>query len=140
MSKTLPTVAEFLASLPDDRRATVTAVHKAIRKAVPKLAPYVTGGMGTPIIGYGKYRYKSASGREGEWFTIGLAVGKSGYALHICVGGEGGYLVEQNAAKLGKVKTGRSCINFKKLEDLNLDVVMALVKAGAKFGGINAVA
>ena len=28
--------------------------------------------------------------------------------LHICVGGEGGYLVEQNAATLGKVKTGRN--------------------------------
>ena len=37
MPKTLPTVAEFLASLPDDRRDTMTAVHKAIRKAVPKL-------------------------------------------------------------------------------------------------------
>ncbi len=133
------TVAEFLAELPDERRDMVTAIHKAILKAVPKLAPYVTGGMGTPIIGYGKYRYRSASGREGEWFTIGLAVGKGGYALHICVGGEGGYLVEQNAKKLGKVKTGRSCINFKKLDDLKLDVAMDLVKQGAKFGGINAV-
>lgn len=139
MPKPPPTVDEFLAALPDDRRDTVTTVHKAIRKAVPKLAPYVTGGMGTPIIGYGKYHYKSASGREGDWFTIGLAVGKGGYALHICVGGEGGYLVEQNAKKLGKVKTGRSCINFKKLEDLNLAAAMALVKKGAKFGGINAV-
>lgn len=83
MSETTLTIAEFLASLPADRRATVTPLHKAIRKAVPKLAPYVTGGMGTRIIGYGKYRYRSASGREGEWFTIGLAVGKSGYALHI---------------------------------------------------------
>jgi hypothetical protein len=139
MPKPTQTVPDFLASLPEERQTTVTAIHKAIRKAVPKLAPYVTGGMGTPIIGYGKYRYRSASGREGEWFTIGLAVGKSGYALHICVGGEGGYLVEQNAARLGRVKTGRSCINFKKLEDLNLAEAMKLVKQGAKFGGINAV-
>ena len=139
MPNPAPTVAEFLASLPDDRRETMAAVHKAIRKAVPKLAPFVTAGMGTPIIGYGKYRYRSASGREGEWFTIGLAVGKSGYALHICVGGEGGYLVERNAAKLGNVKTGRSCINFKKLEDLKLDAAMELVKLAEKSGGINAV-
>lgn len=140
MPKTLPTPAEFLAALPAERRATMTAVHQAIRKAVPKLAPYVTPGMGGPLICYGKYHYKSASGREGDWFTIGLASGKTGYALHICVGGEGGYLVERNAKKLGKVKTGRSCINFKKLEDLKLDVAMALVKEGAKSGGINAVA
>lgn len=140
MPPTLPTVEEFLAALPDDRRDTMTAVHKAIRKAVPKLAPAMMSGMGAaPIIGYGKYRYKSASGREGEWFLVGLTAGKSGYALHICAGGEDGYLVEKNAVKLGKVKTGRSCINFKKLEDLKLPAAMVLVKQAAKSGGINAV-
>lgn len=139
MAKPLPTVAEFLAALPAERRAVMTTLHQAIRKAVPKLPPYITPGMGGLLIGYGKYHYRSASGREGDWFTLGLAAGKSGYALHVCVGGEGGYLVEQNAAKLGHVKTGRSCINFKKLEDLNLPATMALVKQAAKFGGINAV-
>ena len=140
MAKTLPTIEEFLAALPADRRDTMTTLHQAIRKAVPKLTPYMTYGMGpSPLIGYGKYHYISASGREGDWFTVGLVAGKTGYALHICVGGEGGYLVEQNAAKLGKVKTGRSCINFKKLEDLNLAATMALVKQAAKSGGINAV-
>ena len=140
MPKPLPTLDEFLAALPADRRATITAVHKAIRKAVPKLAPFMTSGMGpSPLIGYGKYRYKSASGREGDWFLIGLAAGKKDYSLHICVGDKDGYLVEQNAAKLGKVKTGRSCINFKYLADLKLDVAMGLVKQAAKSGGINAV-
>jgi len=140
MAKSLPTIEEFLAGLPADRRATMTVLHQAIRKAVPKLAPFMMSAMGpTPLIAYGKYRYKSASGREGDWFIIGLAAGKSGYALHVCVGDEGGYLVEKNAAKLGKVKTGRSCINFKKLEDLNVAATMALVKQGAKSGGINAV-
>ena len=140
MPKALPALDEFLAALPADRRDTVTTVHKAIRKAVPKLAPFVTSGMGTPVIGYGKYRYKSASGREGDWFLIGLAAGKNYYSLHICAGDNDGYLAERNAAKLGKVKTGRSCINFKKLEDLKLDVAMKLVKQAEKFGGINAVA
>jgi hypothetical protein len=140
MPKTLPTVDEFLAALPADRRDTMTALHKAIRKAVPKLAPAMMSGMGpSPIIGYGKYRYKSASGREGDWFLIGLAAGKNYYSLHICVGGKDGYLVERNATKLGKVKTGRSCINFNKLEDLKLDVVLGLLKQAAKSGGINAV-
>ena len=139
--KTRPTLAAFLAALPADRRDTMTTLHNAIRKAAPKLAPFMTSGMGpSPLIGYGKYHYKSASGREGDWFTIGLVAGKSGYALHVCVGGEGGYLVEQNAAKLGKVKTGRSCIHFQKLEDLNLPAATALVKQAAKSGGINAVA
>jgi Domain of unknown function (DU1801) len=138
--KTLPSIGEFLAALPADRRETMTTVHKAIRKAVPKLAPFMTSGMGpSPLIGYGKYHYKSASGREGDWFTVGLAAGKKDYSLHICVGDKDGYLVERNAAKLGQVKTGRSCINFKKLADLKLDAAMKLVKQAEKSGGINAV-
>src|SRR3954467_9268286 len=133
MPKTLPTLDEFLAALPADRRDTVTSVHKAIRKAVPKLAPVMMSGMGpSPIIGYGKYHYKSASGREGEWLLIGLAAAKNYYSLHICATDKDGYLAERNAAKLGNVKTGRSCINFKKLEDLKLDVVMRLLKQAEK--------
>ncbi|HWA86181.1 MAG TPA: DUF1801 domain-containing protein [Opitutus sp.] len=130
---------QFIASLPADRRDAMSAVHAAIRKAVPKLAPEIMTGMGSALIGYGKYRYKSASGREGDWFLIGLAAGKSHYSLHICSADKGGYLVEQNAAKLGHVKTGRSCINFKKLEDLNLAAAMTLVKQAVKTGGLNAV-
>ena len=141
MAKTLPTVDEFLAALPADRRDTMTTLHKAIRKAVPKLAPAIMTGMGpSPIIGYGKYHYKYPSGREGDWFLIGLAAAKNNYSLHICVGDKDGYLVEKNAAKLGKVKAGRTCINFKKLEDLKLDAAMSLVKQGAKTGGMGAVA
>ena len=131
---------DHLASLPAPQRATMTALHRAIRRAAPKLKPVVMGGMGgSPILGYGKYRYKSASGREGEWFHVGLSALKSGYSLHICCADKGGYLAEQNAKRLGKVKTGRSCINFKKLEDLNLAVAMALVKQAEKSGGLNAV-
>ena len=77
----LPSPDGFPSTLPADRRDTMTTLHKAIRKAVPKLAPFLTSRLGpSPIIGYGKYHSKSASGREGDWFTIGLVAGKSGYA------------------------------------------------------------
>jgi hypothetical protein len=138
MPPPLPTLDAFLAALPEERRATMTALHRAIRKAVPKQSPLIMAGMGGPLIAYGKYHYKSASGREGDWFLIGLAAGKKDYALHICAGGDGP-LVEKNKARLGKVKTGRSCINFGKLEDLNLNVVTDLLKRAEKAGGINAV-
>ena len=134
------TPEQYLASLPADRRAEMRKVHAAIRKAAPKLTPEIMTGMGSgAIIGYGKYRYRSASGREGDWFLIGLTAGKNYYSLHICANDKGGYLVEQGAAKLGKVKTGRSCINFRKLEDLNLSAAMAIVKKAVKAGGLNAV-
>ena len=130
---------QYIASLPADRRAAMRALNAAIRKAVPKLTCEIMMGMGSPVIAYGKYHYKYPSGREGDWFLIGLSARKNYYSLHICAADKGGYLAEQNAARLGKVKTGRSCISFKKLEDLKLDVAMALVKQAVKCGGLGAV-
>jgi hypothetical protein len=68
---------EYLASLSVERRGPMLAVHAAIGTTAPKLAPEMMRGMGSSIIGCGKYRYKSASGHEGDWFLIGLTV-KSG--------------------------------------------------------------
>lgn len=132
------TADEFIADLPAERRAAMLTLHRAIRKAVPKLAPEIMTMMSTTVIAYGRYRYKSASGREGDWFQIGLGAGKGAYSLHVCTN-SGGDLIKERAGKLGKVKTGRSCINFTKLEDLKLDAAMALVKEAAKSGGLNAV-
>lgn len=129
-----PATAEaYLAALPADRRAALETLHQAIRKTVPQLSPEMISG----IIGYGKYRYKSKS-CEGEWFIVGLANRAACMSLYICAADKNGYLAEQNAQRLGKVKVGKSCINFKKLEDLNLEAALALVKKAEKLGGLAA--
>lgn len=132
-AKSPATPQAYLASLPAERQAALQFLHERIQAAVPKLAPFMIAGM----IGYGKYRYKSASGREGDWFIIGLAARKNYISLYLCAVENGGYLAEQNAPRLGKVKAGRSCITFKQLEDLNLPVAISLVKRAAKLGGMN---
>jgi hypothetical protein len=130
---------DYIASLPEDRRKTIRTLHTAIRKAAPGLAPAVMSGMGSPLIGYGRFHYKYASGREGDWFTIGLCARKNYYSLYLCAVEDGAYLAEKNASKLGNVKVGRGCITFRKLEDLKLPVAMKLVKRAQKLGGVGAV-
>src|SRR4051812_44122669 len=122
------TPTEYLASLPPQHKAAFTAVHKAIRKAVPHLKLCVNYG----ALGYGPYHYKYESGREGESAVVGLASRKAGITLYIAGNGVGGYLAERNASRLGKVSVGRTCIRFKKLEDLNLKVAPELVKEAAR--------
>ena len=83
-ARLLTAITELHSALPDDRRVTMATRQKAIRKAAPKLAPFLTSGMGpTPILGYGKCHYKSARGREGDCFTVRLIATKSRYAVHI---------------------------------------------------------
>jgi Domain of unknown function (DU1801) len=126
-----PTPAAYLASLPADRRAALTLLDRAIRKAAPKLTAKMWQVMGKPVIGYGEFPYTFANGQEGTWFTIGLASNKSNMSLHICVCDASGYLLEKHKAGLGKIKAGRSCANFTKLDDLKLPAVTSLVEKAA---------
>ncbi|HVF70861.1 MAG TPA: DUF1801 domain-containing protein [Chthoniobacterales bacterium] len=127
-ASTVRTPAQYLAALPEERRADMTALHKAIRQAAPSLKPSIQSGM----LGYGTLDRKCASGREGDAAVVGLASQKNNISLYLCVSDETGYLPEQNKDKLGKVAVGRSCIRFKKLADLNLKAAMKLVEQAAR--------
>ena len=83
------------------------------------------------MIGYGFMHYRYQSGREGDWFVVGLANQKQYVSLYLCAAIDGQYLAEANAARLGKVSVGRGCIRFKKLDDLDLNVVGELVRTTA---------
>ncbi|MGI8807343.1 MAG: DUF1801 domain-containing protein [Acidimicrobiales bacterium] len=122
-----PEVAAFLAALPDDRQETVARVHDVIRRAAPELKPALWDKM----LGYGRYPYRYASGREGEFYVVGLASQKQYVSLYLCATVDGGYLAEANADRLGKVSVGKSCVRFKKLDDLDLEVVAELVRRAA---------
>ena len=121
------TPAQYLASLPDERRASLTVLHRAIVKAVPKLKPLIIYGM----LGYGKFHYRYDSGREGDAAVICLASQKQYISLYVLAEEDGVNLAEASKAKLGKVSVGKCCIRFRKLEDLNLPFALQLVKKAA---------
>ena len=126
-SPDIRTPAQYFASLAEPRRSDVRALHEAICKTIPKHKPEMIGG----FLGYGKYRYKYESGREGDTGAVMLASQKQYISLYLgCTDGES--LAEKNGHRLGKVTVGKCCIRFKKLADLNLDVAMELVKESAK--------
>ena len=84
---------------------------------------------GTSIVGFGKYSYKSKSGIEGEWFLAGFSPRKQNLTLYIVP-----HIKEQAELmkKIGKVKTGKSCIYVNNLEDIDLKIVEKLVKLAMK--------
>jgi Domain of unknown function (DU1801) len=127
-SSRIKTPAQYLTSLPAERRSALTALHRAITKAAPRLKPVIVLGM----LGYGPYHYVYESGREGDSATVCLASQKNYISLYL-MGSEGGVsLVQKNKARLGKISAGGCCIRFKKLEDLNLPVALELVKKAGK--------
>lgn len=99
-----------------------------IRATSPALKPQFVSGMSMTMLGYGVVPYKYASGRSGEWPLVAIAPQKNYGALYICATTDGEYYAEKYKDRLGKVSCGRSCIRFKKPEDINLSTVAEIVK------------
>ena len=121
---------EYINSVPENKRKTLKYIFEGIKKVLPSEKPFMMSG----IIGFGKYHFKYASGREGDWLTIGLKENKTGYSIYICsIDKETNkFLIEMNSKKIGKASCGKSCIRFKKFEDIDLDFVLSLIKKGIK--------
>jgi hypothetical protein len=85
---------------------------------------------GPSIIGFGKYAYKYDSGREGEMCRIGFSPRKGQTVLYIINGYED---AADLMAKLGKFKTGKSCLYVKKLSDVDMTVLEQLVLRSLKY-------
>ena len=122
--KTRPTeasVADFIGAIADaekreDARA-VAAMMAEITSAPAQI-------WGTSIVGFGRYRYRYASGRKGEFFETGFSPRKRALTLYIMPGfSEHGGLLE----KLGQHSLGKSCLYIKRLADIDLEVLRELV-------------
>ncbi len=79
------------------------------------------------LIGYGAYHYRYASGREGDFLATGFSPLTTRHSIHILPG-----YADHDAilARLGKHRTGRSCVYVNTLADIDLDVLAELIRAG----------
>jgi hypothetical protein len=127
---TAKTPQEYLAGMDETRRADMQKLYDFIRETVPDLEPFIISGM----IGFGKFHYKSKSGREGDWCRVGLANHKTGISIYVCAVDGGGYIAEQYKKELAPAKVGKSCIRYKKISEVDWEVLGKVLKVGAKAG------
>lgn len=125
-------IKSYMASLPEDRKAAIKSLDVFIKKTVPKLKPHFAYNM----LGYGTFPYKNYKGEDITWPVISLASQKNYMSLYICAVHDGKYIAEQNQRLLGKVSVGKSCIRFKKLEDIDLKGLTKILKLAAKSPGL----
>ena len=124
--KTKASVAAFISGIADEtRRKDCRAVLRLMKEATgapPRM-------WGPSIVGFGDWRYKSSSGREGDWFLIGFSPRKDSLTLYLMPG------LKAHAARLrllGKHKTGGSCLYIKQLSQVDQTVLKQLIADGVK--------
>lgn len=115
-------VLQFLESVAHPRRrADSLEIHKLMQEISGEEAQM----WGSSIVGFGRYRYKYASGREGEWFLTGFSPRKQNLTLYIMTGFKGSEILLRD---IGKHKTGKACLYINKLEDINMEVLRTLIQ------------
>ena len=116
--KTKASVTQFIAAVEDDTR-------RKDAKAVDKMLREITGEKpaiwGPTMIGYGEYE-----GATGAWPRMGFSPRKANLVLYLMDGYEGEPLMK----KLGKHKTGRSCLYINKLADVDERVLRTIAVNG----------
>jgi hypothetical protein len=118
---------EYIAQVEDRRREDIQHLHDLVLEEAPDLEPTMEFG----ILGYGKYHYRYASGRERDWMRIGIANNKQYISLYCCVADDDGYVAERFRDRLPKANIGTSCVRFKRVSDLDEDVLRELIRTTA---------
>lgn len=118
----------FIEGVEPERKREEAKVLDAMFRRVTGERPKMWG---PSIIGYGEYRTTYASGRDVHWLRSGFSPRKAKHSLYLM----GGYCDEiagkrrdELLEKVGKYKTGKSCLYVNKLSDVNMDVLEVLLR------------
>lgn len=116
----------FLDAVPDARRReeghALDALHRRVTGFEPKM-------WGPSIVGYGSYRYRYDSGREGVACRAGFSPRKAAATVYLMAGwGQRQEEADALFARLGPHTTGASCLYIKRLDKVDLDALEALVR------------
>jgi len=123
--KTTPTkkmVKSFLDQVEDKTKRADCYKILEIMKQITASEPVMWGDS---IVGFGSYHYRYESGREGDWFLAGFSPRKQNLTLYIMSGFR---QQEEWLARLGKYKTGKSCLYINKLTDIDIAVLKEMIE------------
>src|SRR5690606_26458227 len=120
--ETEASVDEFIAAIADE---TKRADSVKIVEIMGRLTGEEPRMWGPSIIGFGKEPLKYASGRELDWPKVAFSPRKANISLYItCDASE----YADTLARFGKHTTGKGCIYFKRLSDIDESVLEDLIK------------
>lgn len=120
--KTKASVRSFIDNIEDEqKRKDANELLKLMRKVTGKRATM----WGDSIIGFGEYHYKYKSGREGDWPVTGFSPRKQNISIYIMPGFS---RYKKQLAKLGKHKHSVSCLYIKRLSDIDVEILEAIVR------------
>ena len=132
-------IAAYITSQPEPKRTEMQALHLQILKVLPKCKLWFLDGkdsegkiVSNPNIGYGSLNLKYTDGKNREFYQIGLSPNTPGISVYIMGIKDKTYLAKTYGKKLGKASVTGYCIKFKKLKDIDINILEDAIRFGFK--------
>jgi Domain of unknown function (DU1801) len=123
-------IEEHIATQPEPKRGDMQELHRVILAQMPKCKLWFLDGkddegkvVSNPNIGYGLQIIKYADGRTKDFYQIGMSANTTGISIYILGLKDKKYLAQAYGKELGKASVTGYCIKFRRLEDINADVL-----------------
>lgn len=130
-------IKAYIATQPEPKRSDMQELHGLILALMPECKLWFLDGkdengrtVSNPNIGYGLQNRKYADGKTREFYQIGLSANTTGISVYILGIEDKKYLAETYGKELGKASITGYCIKFKKLQDVNRDILQAAIRHG----------
>lgn len=114
-------VNDFLEEIDSPRRKEDCYTVKALME---KITGSPAEMWGDSIVGFGRYRYHYASGRQAEWMLTAFSPRKQSLTLYIMSGFD---QYDDLLQRLGKFKTGKACLYVNSLDAVDMTVLEELI-------------
>lgn len=128
-------IKKYMLSLPLHQSNDLQALHSIIMQTIHNNKLWFLDGknsenkiVSNPNIGYGVQSIKYADGKTREFYQLGISANKTGISIYIIGISDKKYLIKTFGEKIGKASVSGYCIKFKKLEDINLDVLEDIIR------------
>jgi hypothetical protein len=132
-------IKDYIASQLEPKRADINELHRKILVQMPKCKLWFLDGkdsngkiVSNPSIGYGLQVIKYADGTKKDFYRIGMSANTSGISIYILGLEDKKHLAKAYGSTIGKASITGYCIKFRKLADINIDVLCAAVRYGAE--------
>src|ERR1700740_582549 len=123
-------IKAYIASQPGPKQIDMQALHQTILELKPACKLWFLDGkneagkiVSNPNIGYGLQTMQYADGKTREFYQIGLSANTTGISVYIMGIADKKYLAQTFGEKLGKASITGYCIKFKKLQDINMEIL-----------------
>jgi len=128
-------IQEYISGQSESKRSDLQKLHNSILELMPESKLWFLDGkneegkiVSNPNIGYGTYSIQYKDGTSKEFYQIGLSANTTGISVYIMGIDDKKYLLQTYGEKIGKASVTGYCIKFKKLEDINVDILEAAIK------------